>query len=700
MSFFAPDLLWRWVVALTVALVCATFLYRKPQPFSAKFTTLLFLLRTGWLAGLVFLLLSPRFYKSRFLNTMPEIAVGVDNSLSMQHAYGDSTQSVQKLREICLNIDKWAEEKRVRIHWHTLDKEGVQPENLQFNHVETPLSAMLSRMQNLHQQKNLSHALLLSDGLFNRGGHPVYVRPFVPIHALAVGDPQPKKDLAITDARYKKKVYAGNDVAIDLTLNQHGLLSKKTRLLVYENQTLIATVPVILSGKTFQLRHLLSPPKPEKGGSEKHLYTFVLEPITGEWTEKNNSLSLYVEVISQKTRVFLLSPVPHADVKALFSALKQQRSYEIICHILSLARETPDLKNMDVALAYQAFGSSPPQMQTMLQRLRDKAVPIWYFLTPKADAQVLRELSPTLGGLKLQSPVQISVNPQYEPAFDLFQVSPELASRLGSSSQVQVPDLAFLYAQQNLQTLFRQRIGQIGTTQPLWLVGKQVSTRLALTLGVGWWRIRMQEYQQHGSHQAFDQLVTKTVQYLSIRRDKRRFNLTPTQDFFLDTQPPTFRVQCLNDLYEPIQGQEVLFKLWEKKQVKHAQTFYTRHKQLLTLPHLPKGKYNFLAKTKLSGEDKIIKGHLLVQENNWELVSLQSDHKLMKNLSKRHRGQFLDLHAQPNVLTPFLQTLELPSGTETKKVSFWLVEERAYLVILLLLALSEWFLRKYLHGDV
>ena len=77
-----------------------------------------------------------------------------------------------------------------------------------------------------------------------------------------------------------------------------------------------------------------------------------------------------------------------------------------------------------------------------------------------------------------------------------------------------------------LVSALTQQVGPVSTDWPLWAVREGDARRVAVTLGEGLWRWRMQDLVRHdGESVAFDELVNRTLQYLSSRDDVKRLRV-------------------------------------------------------------------------------------------------------------------------------------------------------------------------------
>ena len=74
-------------------------------------------------------------------------------------------------------------------------------------------------------------------------------------------------------------------------------------------------------------------------------------------------------------------------------------------------------------------------------------------------------------------------------------------------------------------------------------------------MGKGIWKWKLQEGAVSGDTELFDQIVTKTIQFLSIRNDKKQFNAVPAERLFEEGQTVRFNVEVYNSVYERVTGQ-------------------------------------------------------------------------------------------------------------------------------------------------
>src|SRR5690606_30525867 len=109
----------------------------------------------------------------------------------------------------------------------------------------------------------------------------------------------------------------------------------------------------------------------------------------------------------------------------------------------------------------------------------------------------------------------------------------------------------------NLQYLLSQRIGNSNTSQPLLGFIKRDNLNNAILTGEGIWRWRLENYKRAENFNAFDELITKTVQYLSIKEDKRKFKAYPSKNRFGQDENIFLNAELYDDAYQPVENAEI-----------------------------------------------------------------------------------------------------------------------------------------------
>ena len=115
----------------------------------------------------------------------PLIVFAIDNSASMKLSNDSISLSglMLDLKQLESNLEDAGFETRSR----TLDLANSE-EEIQFEHQETDLSALMKGIANDFQGFNLSSVVLFSDGIYNTGISPTYSSYTYPVNTIGAGD--------------------------------------------------------------------------------------------------------------------------------------------------------------------------------------------------------------------------------------------------------------------------------------------------------------------------------------------------------------------------------------------------------------------------------------------------------------------------------------------------------------------------------
>lgn len=118
------------------------------------------------------------------------------------------------------------------------------------------------------------------------------------------------------------------------------------------------------------------------------VYQVRIDPIEGESTIKNNTQTIYVEVIDSRSNVMFLSAAPHPDIAAIKSAIDQNETIE--SRYVSTKDFNVPTKKPDLVIWHE------PGVQfddKILKYLTDNRIPVLYILGPNTPAAISNKLN-------------------------------------------------------------------------------------------------------------------------------------------------------------------------------------------------------------------------------------------------------------------------------------------------------------------
>jgi hypothetical protein len=248
--------------------------------------------------------------------------------------------------------------------------------------------------------------------------------------------------------------------------------------------------------------------------------------------------------------------------------------------------------------------------------------------------------------------------------------------------------------------LLTQQIGKVVTGYPLLLFADDPNHRIGVLAGEGIWRWRLEEFQENGNHEAVDELVSKTLQYLSSKDDKRKFRVYPAKNTFDENEHIILNGELYNDSYELVNTPEVEIALKNDNGKSYTFQFSrTNNAYILDAGFLPSGEYTFIANTELGKVRHTATGQFIIKQLQSEFQQTTANHQLLYAMVRQNGGKLV-YPQQVNQLPDLIHANE-----SVKTISY---EDRRYddlinikliFFILLTLLSVEWFSRKR-NGEV
>lgn len=671
-----------------VALGYAFVLYRSKHTWSKRMNQILFGLRTVLVFFLAILLLGPviKLITNQF--EKPSWVFLVDSSSSIAEVT-DSTKQAQLTNQL----------DQVRT---SLQREGydVKLKDLQGNDLsavafKAPTSDLNKGIQNVIQEyegRNLAGVILVSDGIYNSGLSPLYTPVRMPIYTVGVGDSIARMDIVLKNVAFNKVAYQGNKFPLRAQVVVQGLSNQDLVVNILKEGKTISTVQKNSGDKSF-LDFDFQLDATEKGIQR---YDVMVRPIEAETNKRNNSSSIFIDVVEGKKKIVMIAPAPHPDIKALKTVVEKNSNYEFVLHIPGVEEAAAEVLKPGGAELYIFH-------QALDQQGRTASL---FSSLYKGNSSALVMIGSNTNLRQLQAydvPIQFeSLNGQWDDVtpvinsnFHDFSFSENSNGIFSRYPPADVPFGKFSYPA-NASILLYQRIGSITTDRPMLMTWPDGNRKIAVMIGEGLWRWRLNEFADTGNTIFFDELFSKLVQYLSTLEDKRKFRSFPVQNEFSDSEAVVIESQVYNDLFELVYGNAVRIEVRNEKGETSNYSYLTGPgSSRYRIGGLKEGIYRFKASTKVNDKTEEVTGQFLVKAQNLEAQNLTADFGLLKKLATETGGKFYKLE-QLSSLTTDLQQIKVASLIHSEETFNQLINLKWVFFLLLTLISAEWFLRKYL----
>jgi hypothetical protein len=681
-----------WIlVCVFVALLYAFTLYYKEKNIEIskwqKYT--LYISRTLAVLLLCVLLLSP-YLKSYFrIIEKPSLVLGIDNSESMLLSK-DSSFVKKELLNFIVDLENKLSEK-YEIKKYNFGNNTSDTGSLVFKDKISNVGQLFDEIENNCADKNIAQVLLITDGIFNQGNNPMYhaITDKYAITTLAIGDTTEKKDAFIDEVVYNKQSYLGNTFPLQFSINAKQLLGKTALAKVLLNGNQVYTENIVYNNNVFTKNILLQLESKQKGINKVELS---IEYLNSELNMQNNYKEIFVEINDNKQKVLLLASDPHPDIAAIKNAIEQNQNYEFTYS--SVENFNKNIADYNLVIFHQI--PSKTSNNRILSELQKSNTSLWFIVGNNTNLQQLSTLNIGIRYVQSNFEKQNDVLPLYNNVFSLFTVNESWINSLKSYPPLVTP-YSKLELTPSFEVFLKQKIGVVETQEPLLAIDHQNNRKIAVLNGEGLWKWRMNEYKEHNTHQNFDELVLKIVQYLSNKEVKEPFKIIAPQ-IIDENEELTINAELYNNNNELINNATVNFELYNSKNKKFENLFspYLNYYKL-NLSKLQPDIYNYTANTTVNGKPYIKKGKVIVTKTFIEQNNTVANNSLLRELSKKTKGTFFDKNNYKNI-SEFLLNSNLKPKIKSEKKQNELIHFKWIFVIILSLLSIEWFIRKYNGG--
>ncbi|WP_256009022.1 hypothetical protein [Desertivirga xinjiangensis] len=684
LQFTTPSVLWI-VFSLILGLGYAALLYKSPKAeLSTGLTRLLFVLRAVVVALICFLFFAPYVKTTNKILEKPLVFLLQDNSASISIARPagfDLSAYSQQLKNLETSLKNDYDVRT--LSFGSKVSEGLSSE---YPGKGTNISAALKYINEGFSNRNIGAVILASDGIYNQGGNPQYIAKNIksPIYTIALGDTIPKKDLLISNVNYNKLVYLGNDFQIELNIEAHQSKGSAARIIVTGQSGPLFTKSISINSNEYRASIPVTLSARKKGIQR---FTATITGIPGELSRENNTQTFFIEVIDGRQQVFILAASPHPDIAALKQSIESNKNYEVKSGFINDFNRG-DLGQADLTILHQIPSLAVPGLN--LSSLLNKKN-VWYILGAQSNTQAFASSQNVLNIVSAGA-IQ-EVFPTVNPQFYEFTLSESTAKKLSGFPPLLSPFGNYTLKSQ-ASVLLTQKIGKLDTDRPLLAFSSDGTRKTAVLSGEGIWRWRLEDFKENGDHAAIDELLSKAVQFLSSKEDKRKFRVYAGRNSFDEGEHIVLNAELYNDAYELVNTPEARVVIKDRTKSYPFTFSRTDKSYILDAGALPPGEYSFNAQTQLGKIKYTAGGQFVITQQQAELSQTTADHQVLFNLADQS-GAKLILPSEIKNLPALIKENELVKtiSWEDKRFEELINIKWIFALILTLISL-EWFGRK------
>lgn len=666
------------LLSIILALGVSRFLY--PWPWKKNRLPLL----VGWLLFslrflalfLLFLILfNPGIRQKKVETKLPALAILMDNSQSMTYL-NDSLELKQFERKLIAAKEQLSDRYALQTYYFGHDLQINDTWN--FSEPATNIGLALKQLQQTAQIP-IAATLLISDGNFNRGENPAFVSRNLafPVYALGLGDTTNKANVYLHNIYHNPVGYLDEQTPVEVDIRAVDL-QRDTNIsvsLMHKGKQVITEEISLNQDSRKQKFNLYF--KPQKIGLQSYKVK-----INGSNQPVH---SFYIRIREQRQKVLVLYHAVHPDIGVIRKGLEQSNRFEPV--LKQATRFDGKISDYNMVVLHQV-PSGNFAGDRWFAEIFEKKIPYWMILGPKSDFSTFNQGQNALNLTQLNGKFE-EASARFNSAFTLFKVNQTLIENLTFLPPLTVPFAKYKVVRG--VGLFMQDLHGVQTDRPAWLFTDQ-PYRFSILTGTGLWKWRMYLYRQTSSHSGIDDLVYKTVKFLSLNEPRKRL-IVEHENLYNAAQPISIEAIWYNENYEPDNALPGHIEIQDTANNVYKFAFTPEGNRYKARPGaLPAGKYRFKALFTRENESFADTGSFVVARNNIEQTSRVLNKNLLSQLagSRYYEKNQFDMLIESLMNNPPAKTVR---KTEIQLTD--LIRKNIFLWIIVLLLTSEWIIRKY-----
>lgn len=690
MSIVTQAPAWLVMFCLLAGIVYAGALYfrdRFNRTYGTPLATALGVLRFACVTLISLFLLKPLIKTIDRTVEKPIVVIAQDNSQSLVVGDDSSYYNNEYKKQLAEFAASFGEDYDVRTFtFGEKVQDGI--DSLHFDEQLTDYSDFLEEIYTRFSGRNLGAVVMASDGLYNKGSNPIhsYKKLNVPVYTIALGDTTIHKDALIANVAANRLAYLGNRFPIEIIVEGRKAAGETVTLTVSRKGNTLHSQSIPFSGERSFEKIALTLDAGEVGLQR---YTVSISRLQDEITYANNSKDVFIDVLDSRQKVLVLAHAPHPDLQAIRAAISENESYQVD---VQLAKEfNGNLQDYSIVIWHQlpamgGIGSS------LITTSLEKKIPGLFVWGSSTDFNAFNALN--LGvSLNNYRSNTTDIQGSMQESFSTFNWETSFPTVVRMLPPLQVPfgDLAF---SPGIQTAIVQQVGTIKTNKPLIAFNEIRESKFGFILGEGIWRWRSTCFQQSESHDSFNELVTKSVQYLAAKDDKSLFRVNAKNDFN-ENEDVVFDAELYNASYEAVAGREISMKI-KNDEGKEFNYLFSANGDMyrLNAGRLPVGNYTYEAKASSEGTILNERGEFSISPLQLEIINTIADHRLLNQFARENNGVMVSASDMNKLTDEIRSKKEIVSVSYENKQLDELINLRWLCALILILLSTEWLLRK------
>ena len=653
---------------------------RKQKYFSTNILYILFLLRWLTFISISVFLLRPKIIKSELVEEKPILLFAQDNSKSIlsnedsvffKSSYEDSIY--RKLEELNKFYD---------LRTCVFGQKILKDTSFSFVDNSTNFDELYDFINNKYHGTNLTDVIVASDGIVNMGKDLPYlsISPSISVNTITLGDTMKYDDIKVKTVNNNKYALLGNDFPIEISLFCNESFDD-VKIHLYSGNKLIQEKKFKSLNKGLTNLTLIN--KADEKGIKN--FKVVVSSRKADKNLLNNSKRTSIEVIDYSQKILILTSCSHPDISAMNWALEDQLKSKVTT--FQIDQFTENITDFDLLVFYKPSQSKP--LMKLVEKSRQLEIPSLVVLGSEIKTNASENLLFGLKQNKFKGTNEVGA--QLNEDFKSFGFGEKWLNLISEFPPLSVPFSIDYNLVSSANILVYQSVNNLKMPYPLIYFFNNRNVKHGVIIGEGIWRWKMAEYKLNNNANTFKDFFRKIVQYLKKIDKKSRLNsLVPNNN--PQNKPLYIYAEYYNELMEIEAEADIIFSYKDSTGKEYFKNLISRDNFYdLKLTGLPIGNYSYKITVEDAIEQILSSGEFSIIPSNIEKLNTVSNPKKLAVLNQNGRTYTF---SEIQILIDKLKLAnkdKIKTHLEQKQKD--LINYK-WLLMLLILPFSEWFLRK------
>lgn len=545
------------------------------------------------------------------------------------------------------------------------------------------------------ESENYSSVTIISDGIINSGGNPVFTAKSlqIPFNYYLTGDTIQKNDVSLKNIFYNKTSYAGALTPVKLEIFSSGY-NGTLNIEIFENDNILETKSIEVNdlNKTYFTEFKITSPE-----ESIKKYKIAISPQQDEITLLNNSETFYIKYLDNKFRLLVISGSPSSDLAFLKSELNKINNFEITYLTQKTSteyyeKELPDLSKINcfLLLGFPTQISNVNLINDINKYVKENNASLFFITSRTIDyskLSLLENILPFRTSIPSDIEEITSINSLGNPDTEIFSI-PEFLNSVNAMPPVFKTGSLFTPVG-NSQTFLITGTGG----QPAFLIKRDEISNSAALLFYGFYKWRLNPTGIDGE-KIFNYIISNTIFSISDKEKQKKLLISTEKPVYSKFENIKIDAKINFDLMTD--GEFVNLNIKNQtynetvRMNKKSNDFFEYY-----LNSLPEGEYSISGEL-FNGSELLDKDEtkILIGENNFEFKETKSENKFLKELVDNTNGKNFTGMSGEEIISELSKIETKPAENFSQSLKNALNINPFYFIFLILLMGTEWFLRK------